>query len=223
MPMTAICDMEAARRLADLLVERGDLAELRARAHAGDWPAGLHFIHMLVQRVALDELRALADTGNEFAVEKLANLLAERGNLDQAVAVLTASIDKTRYPLLLRRRLAELLIQQRDVEGALTELRKLTRTGQDWAEDLLVDLLRERGDLAALRMLAQTDAFSAVREVLGALAAGGDIDGLRAEVDAGTPFASRYLIDLLAHTGKPGEADALYRDGLDADGSPIHS
>ena len=216
-------DMEAARRLADLLVERGDLAELRARAHAGDWPAGLHFIHILVQRVALDELRALADTGNEFAVKKLANLLAERGNLDQAVAVLTASIDKTRYPLLLRRRLAELLIQQRDVEGALTELRKLTRTGQDWAEDLLVDLLRERGDLAALRMLAQTDAFSAVREVLGALAAGGDIDGLRAEVDAGTPFASRYLIDLLAHTGKPGEADALYRDGLDADGSPIHS
>jgi hypothetical protein len=178
---------EAARRLADLLAERGDLAELRARAHAGDWPAGLRFTDMLVQRAALDELRALADTGNEYAVGELADILAERGNLDQAVALFTTSIGKASDPLLLRRRLSELLIQQRDIEGIITELLKPTRTGQDWAEDLLVDLLRERGDLAALRTLAQTDTVSVGDEMLGALAADGDIDGLRAEVDAGTP------------------------------------
>ena len=75
---------DAARRLADLLAERGDLDELRARADAGDEDAAGQLAELLAERGDLDGLRALADAGDEHAAMRLAELLAERGDLDGA-------------------------------------------------------------------------------------------------------------------------------------------
>ena len=66
-------DREAARQLAELLVQRGDLDELRTRAEAGDEEA--------VER-DLDEQRALEDAYYEEAAQQLAELLAECSDLD---------------------------------------------------------------------------------------------------------------------------------------------
>ena len=57
----------AARRLAELLAERGDLDELRARADAGDGDAAGRLAGLLAERGDLDELRARADAGDEAA------------------------------------------------------------------------------------------------------------------------------------------------------------
>jgi hypothetical protein len=69
-------DETAAQRLADLLAERGDLDELRARADAGDGTAALRLADLLAERGDLDELRARADAGDRFAAQRLADLMA---------------------------------------------------------------------------------------------------------------------------------------------------
>ena len=74
---------DAAERLADLLAERGDLDELRARADAGDGDAAKRLADLLAERGDLDGLRARADAGDGDAAERLADLLAERGDLDE--------------------------------------------------------------------------------------------------------------------------------------------
>ena len=51
-------------KLADLLRERGDLDELRARADAGDLSAATGLAGLLEERGDLDELRARADAGD---------------------------------------------------------------------------------------------------------------------------------------------------------------
>jgi hypothetical protein len=72
-------DRDAGHRLAPLLVERGDLDELRSRADAGD---DLAASRLAVERGDMDELRSRADAGDHYTGERLADLLAERGDLD---------------------------------------------------------------------------------------------------------------------------------------------
>jgi hypothetical protein len=80
----------AARLLADLLADRGDLDEaihtLRARADAGDGPTNYHLAELLVARGDIDAgakiLRVRADAGDKSAADRLADLLADRGDLD---------------------------------------------------------------------------------------------------------------------------------------------
>ena len=74
-----------ARRLSagQLLADRGDLDQLRARADAGDGAAAERLAELLADRGDLDELRARADAGDGDAARRLAGLLADRGDLDQ--------------------------------------------------------------------------------------------------------------------------------------------
>ena len=72
-------DRDAARRLAELLAERGDLDGLRARADAGDRYAARRLAGLLAERGDLDELRARADTGDRDAALRLADLLMKQG------------------------------------------------------------------------------------------------------------------------------------------------
>ena len=59
-------------------------AELRARADAGDGYAARRLAELLAERGDLDGLRARADAGDGHAAGQLAELLAERGDLDRA-------------------------------------------------------------------------------------------------------------------------------------------
>ena len=69
-------DWYAARELAGLLAERGDLDGLRARANAGDGDAAGALAGLLAQRGDLNGLRARTDAGDPDAAEQLAGLLA---------------------------------------------------------------------------------------------------------------------------------------------------
>ena len=71
-------------RLVDLLAERGNLDELRARADAGDWLAAGQLVDLLVKRGNLDELRARVDVGDGIAARRLAGLLADQGRGEEA-------------------------------------------------------------------------------------------------------------------------------------------
>lgn len=56
-------------------------------------------------------------------------------------------------------------------------------------------------------------------KLAGLLAKQGRVDDLRTKVDAGTPYAAIYLIDVLADRGETGSARLMRRFGLNPDGS----
>jgi hypothetical protein len=106
-----------------LLVERGDLDGLRARADAGDEYVTRELADLLAECGDLDEaeqiLRGLADAGDEYAARELADLLAQRGDLDGLRArVDVGDQDATRE-------LSGLLIKQ----GRREEAERLRRFG----------------------------------------------------------------------------------------------
>ena len=81
-------DGSAARQLADLLTQRGDLDGatqiLRARADIGDEDAARQLADLLAQRGDLDGLRARANAGDEDAARRLADLLIKQGRDEEA-------------------------------------------------------------------------------------------------------------------------------------------
>ena len=86
-------NVSAARRLTELLAERGDLETLRARADAGDRSAAQQLGRVLAERGELETLRVRADAGDGFAAKGVADLLAERGDLAGAARVLRDRAD----------------------------------------------------------------------------------------------------------------------------------
>ena len=81
-------DGHAAGQLVELLSQRGDLDELRARADAGDdnGVAAWRLAGLLADRGDLDELRARADADDRYAAERLA----------EAAGPSAASVDRLR-------------------------------------------------------------------------------------------------------------------------------
>jgi hypothetical protein len=75
-------DQGAARWLAEVLAERGDLEGaaqiLRARAAAGDGFAARRLAELLAERGDLDGLRARAAAGDRYVAEPLARLLIKQ-------------------------------------------------------------------------------------------------------------------------------------------------
>jgi predicted negative regulator of RcsB-dependent stress response len=203
----SVGDEDAAWRLAGLLVECGDLDELRRLADAGDREAALRLAGVLAQRGDVDEavqvLRTRADAGDPFAALQLADLLAQRGDLDEAEQILRgrASVGDEDAA----RRLAGVLAQRGDLDG----LRGRADVGDPFAALQLADLLAQRGDLdeaeQVLRAVADAGDEDAARRLAGVLAQRGDIDEaeqvLRAVADVGDPFAASQLADLLAQRG----------------------
>jgi len=104
-----------------LLVERGDLDGLRARADAGDLDAA----ERLADRGDLDGLRDLADAGHGYAADRLAGRLADRGDLDGLRALADAGYDDATVRPQLADLLADLLIKQ----GRGEEAERLRRFG----------------------------------------------------------------------------------------------
>jgi hypothetical protein len=154
-------DGDAARRLAGLLAERGDLDELRARADAGDVSAARRLAGRLARAGDLDELRARARVGDLTAAQRLAEAgdldklrararvgdvsaaqrLAEAGDLDELRARADAGDENAAFEL------AGLLARAGDLEGAVQILRGPADAGDVHAAFELAGLLAERGDL----------------------------------------------------------------------------
>ena len=136
-------DEVAASWLAELLVKRGDLDELRVRAIAGDGYAASRLADLLAEHGDLDGalpiLRARADAGNQDAARRLAELLTERGDLDGLRALAEAGDGVAAYVLV------GLLAERGDLDG----LRALAEAGAQDTDrrlaDLLADLLIKQG------------------------------------------------------------------------------
>jgi thioredoxin-like negative regulator of GroEL len=219
-------DRYAARELADLLAERGDLdgaaQVLRALADAGDGYGIIRLADLLKERGDLDEaaqvLRDQADAGNDYAALLLAELLKERGDLDEAVQVLRAPADAgTDYAA---RGLADMLAGRGDLDEAVQVLRAPAHAGDLSAALQLADLLVERGDLdgavQVLRARADAGDWPAAGRLADLLKERGDLDGLRARADAGDDYAARGLADLLAERGDLDGAVQVLRARADA-------
>ncbi len=208
-------DGEAAKRLADLLYERGDLdgAEqvLRAPADAGDRNAIWQLGDLLRERGDLDGLRNRADGGDRYAAEQLANLLRERGDLDELRARADAGDEDAAWQL------ERLLRGRGDLDGIEQILRARADAGDRNAASRLADLLRERGDLDGLRSRADAGDRYAAWQLARVLRERGDLDDaeqvLRARADAGDRFCAGRLADLLRERG---DLDGL-RSRADAD------
>ncbi len=119
-------------------------------------------------------------------------------------------------------RLAELLAERGDFDGAAHILRPRADCGDVSAAVRLAHLLAERGDLDGAEQVLRPrvgagDSDVASRPV-DVLARRGDLNGLRALADAGDGDANR-LADVLTKQGRAEEAERLRRFGLKPDGS----
>ena len=201
--------------LAPLLVRRGDVDELRARADAGDYRAARWLPEVLARRGDLGEaaqvLRARADNGgfcDWMTAEVLAELLAERGDLDEAAQVSDLAIRilraeaKTGFQHVARQ-LAEALARR----GGWDELRARADAG-DWpaARRFGQAPSTEHGDpdeaeqvcnRAIQGLRAQADEWHADWLLPG----GAAWDEVFARIVTMDPFASFRLAEALAENG----------------------
>lgn len=214
-------DRYAARKLADLLHQRGDLEG--AAALLGKEAAGPHaevefgsdvvvvthmesgadrLVNLLAGRGDLGELRARAEAGDESAAARLALLLAKQGDLDKAIQVLPDNpfADACNAAVLV----ADLLTDRGDLDQLVQFLRVRADTDDYWAAERLADLLAEQGDLDGLRARADSGDRSAAERLADLLAEhcdlGGAIQLLRPHVGDGWPIDHK-LADLLAEQG----------------------
>ena len=221
-------DGHATSQLADLLAQRGDMEELRARANAGDRHAALRLAELLTQRGDMEELRARADAGDRHAALRLAELLAQRGDMDEAEQVLRARADAgDGYAAL---RLAALLADRGSPDEAehddIGEL-LVRAAGGGYAALRLAGLPADRGspdeaehdDVDGLRVRAAAGDGDAARRLAGLLADRGDLDELRVRAVAGDGDAADKLAEVLISQDRGKEAERLRRFGLNPDGS----
>jgi hypothetical protein len=214
-------DLAAARELADLLGERGDVQELRRRAGDGDGLAGETLIQQLQEGGDVEDLRRCAAAGDRFASMALVGLLVEQGELDQAVSILRPCAEAGDGHA--AGLWANLLRLRGDVDGAVAVLRPFAESGDVAAARRLTDLLRERGELGAAVevMLPFADAGDWSSQVrLGDLLHElGDVNELGRRADAGDQYAAGILAELL---GKRDDIEELQRRA-DADADDGHA
>ena len=124
--------------MAEVLADRGELDELRARADAGDSSATSRLAGILADRGELDELRARADAGNQAAASRLAGILASRGDLDELRGRTDAGDQAAARPL------TELLAGRGNLDQALQILRAQANSGHGDAQQI-AGLLTQKG------------------------------------------------------------------------------
>nr|MDT0660602.1 hypothetical protein [Micromonospora sp. DSM 115978] len=183
-------------RLAELLYDGGETADLRVRAADGDLVAAEDLTNLLADRGFLPELEDLADAGHRLAADLLAESLATHGRVDELTRRADAG-DESAANRLSKLRANEPASTTAGVEAQIESLRSAVVEGRRHGAEQLTTLLFE------LR----------------------SEEGLRAEVDAGTPFATDRLIALrMADCGRDWRAAAavlrLRSCGLHADGRP---
>ena len=173
---------------------------LRARADAGDGYAAGRLAGLLAERGDLDGLRARADAGDRYAAggwpgcwpgaatwtgPQILRARADAGDGDAAG------------------RLAELLAERGDLDGAVQILRARPTPATDDAAiggwpSCWPSAATWTGSLRARADAGDGDAAWRLAELL---AERGDLDGLRARADAGDADAAERLAELLAERG----------------------
>jgi hypothetical protein len=149
----AVGNSYAAERLAFLLAERGEIADLarvlKGRADYGDRDANALLIALLLEHREFDRLRALAADGfgHGWAVTGLVNRLVQLGDLDR-LSVL--SRDGYRYA-------TEQLANQLHNRGDRDGLRQLALTADYDDPEWLASLLQDLGDLDGAAELRRTN------------------------------------------------------------------
>ncbi|MDW5327480.1 hypothetical protein [Plantactinospora sp. KLBMP9567] len=183
-------------RLAELLQDGGETADLRLRAADGDLVAVDDLTYLLADRGFLPDLEDLADAGHRVAADLLAELLATHGRLDE-LAVRADAGDESAANRLSKLQADDPGSITTGVEAQIETLRSAVVEGRRHGAEQLTTLLFElRND-----------------------------EVLRAEVDAGTQFAAERLIALkMTDCGRDWRAAVavlrLRSCGLHADGSP---
>jgi predicted negative regulator of RcsB-dependent stress response len=132
---------------------------------------------------------------SDGSVGKLAGLLAQQGRADEAREVLRIHVENGE--LAAAHQLADLLAEQGHGDEAINAFCDLAEAGSEYAARRLADLLfeasRANEATAVLRARADVgDSFAAER-LVDLLAEQGDVDGLQAEVHAGTHGAVKRL------------------------------
>ena len=215
-------DGRGARRLARLLIRRGDVGEamqiLRARADAGDREATIRLARLLARHGDMDGLRARADAGDEYAPMWLDALQAGHGDLDGLRVRADAGDQHAAWQL------AEVLDEHGDMDG----LRARADAGDQHAAMRLAGVLDEHGDMGEavqilravgdalknaddekavatpldlLRFRADFGDEEAAMRLAGVLAEHGNLNRLRARADAGNEYAAMQLAKVLAQRG----------------------
>ncbi|MDG4794957.1 hypothetical protein [Micromonospora sp. WMMD1082] len=183
-------------RLAELLDDGGETADLRVRAADGDLVAVDDLTYLLADRGFLPDLEDLADAGHRLAADLLAELLATQGRLGE-LAVRADAGDESAANRLSKLQAGEPDPTTSGAEAQIDALRSAVVEGRPHGAEQLTTLLFE------LR----------------------DEEGLRAEVNAGTQFADERLVALkMVNCGRDmGAAAAVLKlrsCGLHADGTP---
>ncbi|MFI6485505.1 tetratricopeptide repeat protein [Nonomuraea sp. NPDC050663] len=100
------------------------------------------------------------------------------------------------------RRLAELLVEQGQVDEAIEVLRVRADTGDVFAAGRLVELLVEQGQVEELRVRAEAGHKYAALRLVELLVEQGQVEELRVRAEAGHVYAAERLADLLVERGQ---------------------
>lgn len=212
-------DLEAARGLADLLVEQGQVEELTMRANAGDIYAAHRLAQRLVKQERVEELTTRADTGDQIAAAFRANLLAAQGRLEEltryadtddvyaAVTLAHLLVKQGRVKELVTRAdhgdsiAAAQLVLLPDKQRWVDELAPRTDTsaqgGIRWSDqdrvEEAIELLRRHSDFPS----DLSDLARPAQMLAELLAKQGRIEELTAQADAGDFAARLHLLSVL--------------------------
>ncbi|MGV9976548.1 hypothetical protein ACWDUH_02590 [Micromonospora wenchangensis] len=200
----------AASSLAELLAERGCINELRQLAKSGNESIANQFAQLLAKQGQVAELYERADRGDDAAAYWLADLLEERGDVDQALCVLRVRAAAVGAPFdyFLSRLLGK--------HGRVNELRDRMASGDQFAEDELIDILDRERNVDELTEMAESGSEAASGRLSWAFFRDGNINGLRQRADGGDRIAAHFLAKLLADRGS---VDELRERASAGDGS----
>ncbi|MET9001758.1 CDC27 family protein, partial [Amycolatopsis sp. NPDC004169] len=214
-------DEPAARSLANLLVNHGQVEELRTRANNGDGAAAYRLADLLLKQGqaedAIQLLRAHADNGDWSIAYRLAELLAEQGQVEQLRVHADNGNRAAAY------RLADLLVKQGQMDDAIQLLRAHADNDDWFATYRLASLLVEQGQMddaiQLLRAHADNGDKAAADRLASLLVEQGQMDDaiqlLRAHADNRDWSIADQLTDLLVKQGQMDDAIQLLRAHAD--------
>lgn len=170
-------DVWNVHRLAEIYVAMGDppsaIAVLQRSVDQGDPLDEAHLVPLMAEHLGIAALGELARSGNQSAAKALVDALVEAsdvpglralaGQRERPVGQEYAALDSA--PLRAGRRLADLLVEQGDHDGAVEVLRSAIADGDAWALSRLVARLTVAKDLAGLRELAHGGCSDAARQL----------------------------------------------------------
>lgn len=194
----------AADLLADVLADRGAITRLSEFA-AGDGCGADKLVEVLTSRGDLAALRAFVSVDTDgTAKQRLNTILVNRGALDELAArVRQGDSDATR-------KLAHVLADRGDADGALRVLRERGEAGRRRVASVHDELVV---DLDELRARADEGNGTAASRLASALIRRGDFDQLRARADAGDRSAVHQLVDALVDRAELDELRSLADGG----------